>query len=559
MAFLLTVMLVACGGGGGGGGDGSGGGSGGGTGGGGTNPPVYSNFNFSLTTGAYWEFTWSYKYNTWAQGSGGSTQYDGGTFRVTLGNPITIQGVTAYAITVTGDSIDLNNYNYAPKWKWIAIDQNKILGSTDGTTLEVIFNANTGSWTGGGFFTTFPAGKKMDTSVSTITNSYINTSAIVASRSSSQSYCETILGYTVCPNDAAYSLYEKEYYKEGIGPVGYYFYFSYAFSGGGFDSGGSHERHVGITASSFTAADGFVPHYPWMQVTMLPSQRQGFSVASVNNKIYVMGGKISSVATSSIDVYDPATDTWSSGGTLPRTMYGQKSQAVNGKIYVFHGDQGMGPSTQLWESNASVTAWAQKASLPSVFTNYWNLGSAASSALIFLPVPNTNYTTTACWAYDVAGNQWLSFTEMPHSYYADSIVAWSGSSFYIMGGWASGIGETIYIIENRRVDPQPIGYDDIWTQKANMLAGRAYGTSATLNSNIYVMGGYGKFNDYGSHWTTDTLDLVHMYDPATNTWTKKTSMPMKVQELESVVCNGKIYIIVPSNGRIYEYDPSKDY
>jgi N-acetylneuraminic acid mutarotase len=548
LIISMCALLIACGGGGGGGNTPTSAGGGGTTsgGGGGTTQPVYSGFNFSLATGAYWEFCWAYKHQSWAQGSSPANTYDNGNFRVTLGNPQTIQGVTAYEIIVTGDSIDVDNHNYAPGWKWIAMDKNKILGSKDGTTLEVIFDANTGKWLGGGFFTTFSATSGTSTGTLTFTNKFIDTQAISVSRSLSQSLCETISGYTVCPNDTSYDLSENEYYKGGIGPVGYRFSYGIMFTGGGFSSGSNDDRDVGLVATSFTAADGFVPHYPWLQKTTIPSQRTSYSVASLNNKIYIMGGKISSAATSSIDVYDPATDTWSAGGSLPHTMYGQQSQTVNGKIYVFHGDQGVGTSTQLWESNASVTAWTQKASMPSVFQSYSNLTSAASSTLIFLPVPDTTYYHTRCYAYDVASNQWLSLTEKPSGYDQSSFVAWSGSSFYIMGGRASGILETIYIIDNWRVDPQPIGFNDIWTQKALMPEGRYSSISVTLNGNIYVLGGRGKMGELGR---------VDMYDPVANTWTTKSPMPGSGSG-SGVVCNGKIYVI--NNGRIYEYDPAKE-
>lgn len=550
MVFLFAVILNACGGGGGGGDNSAG--SGGGTGGGGTNQLVYSGYNFNIATGGYWEFNWTYKYNSWAQGSESTTKYDGGNFRVTLGNPTNIQGVTAYEIVISGDSIDVDNHNYAPRWKWLAVNSNKIIGSKDGSTLEVIFDANTGSWSGGGFFTAFSASSKCKTSAGTIDNNFINTTAITVSRSLSQSECEYIAGHTVCPNDTSYSLYESEYFKGGIGPVGYRFDFAIAYSGGGFNSGSSDERRLGLVATSFTAADGFVPRDPpWSQKTTLPSTRKNYSVASLNNKIYIMGGIISTVTTSSIDVYDPATNTWSAGGSLPVAMYGQQSQTVNGKIYVFGGYQDGSTAYQLttYESNASATAWTQKASMPNVFQSYSNFKSAASSTLIFLPVPDTNYSVTRCYAYDVASNQWILFTDKPSSYDKGSFVAWSGSSFYILGGWASGITGTLLLIENWRVDPQPIGVNDIWTRKTSMPVGRYSATSSTLNGIIYVMGGTGKGG---------SLDRVDMYDPVADKWTNKSPIPMPGSNLSSVVCNGKIYVIMPGNGRIYEYDPAKD-
>jgi hypothetical protein len=249
--FLIVFLIMACGGGGGGGDTSSSSPSP-------TDPstpspttpsgPVFSGFDFTLATGSFWEYRWDYYKSVW--GSGSTT--DAGRFWVVLGQPLQIQGTTAYEIQLYGKSKN-KDHAFAPRWKYLAIANNKILGSTDGTTLTTIFDAQRGYWLGGGFFftvlpTTLIAGKN-----SSISNDYLNAAAIKAGRSASKSECEHYPGIGQICDDNSYDYTESDYFREEVGCLGYYYYNSYTDCGGGFCSGATWKHNVGLTASSFTA------------------------------------------------------------------------------------------------------------------------------------------------------------------------------------------------------------------------------------------------------------------------------------------------------------------
>src|SRR5579872_1589672 len=69
--------------------------------------------------------------------------------------------------------------------------------------------------------------------------------------------------------------------------------------------------------------------------------RTDFVTAAVNGKIYVIGGRVGLTNLTSMNVYDAATDTWSTptttGTFTPRFAMG--CAVVNGKIYVIGGTQ----------------------------------------------------------------------------------------------------------------------------------------------------------------------------------------------------------------------------
>ena len=233
--------------------------------------------------------------------SGTSTGSSTGKFTVTLGAASTIQGISAYALTLTGQA-----GHYSPSWKYLASSDNQILGSSDGTTLQVVFDGKDGTWKGGGFFTSFDPALANTPSSTSVNNEYIATSAYGVGASSGAGHSMYVDGTDIPPSDTSYSITETEYYKAGMGPIAFWFSSTMTFGDG---STYKNTENSGLIATSLTATDGFVPKMPpWSEKAAMPHARNGFAAAGVNGKIYVTGG-----GDSSLDIYDPATDSWSSG------------------------------------------------------------------------------------------------------------------------------------------------------------------------------------------------------------------------------------------------------
>ena len=214
-------------------------------------PPLFTGFDFKLKPGDFWDFQWDYQSSYWDSFGGGSTKKGSGIFRVTLGGAGTIGSVFAYQVNVSGKSGFDDTNDLAPRWKYIAVAKNQILGSEDGTKFVTLFDAQKGMWPGSGFFTTLASERLFTASQGTIDNDYITDSAIVIGRSSSESQCEYFGEYgTICGGDYNESDVHKEYYKELIGPIGYYRYFSMSDMTGQYPWSSSTIVNVGLIASS---------------------------------------------------------------------------------------------------------------------------------------------------------------------------------------------------------------------------------------------------------------------------------------------------------------------
>jgi N-acetylneuraminic acid mutarotase len=81
----------------------------------------------------------------------------------------------------------------------------------------------------------------------------------------------------------------------------------------------------------------------WTRKADMPTARWALAAEVVDGKIYVFGGArqwvtaIDFKATPIVEVYDPATDTWTRASDMPRARFGHSATAVDGKIYIIGG------------------------------------------------------------------------------------------------------------------------------------------------------------------------------------------------------------------------------
>lgn len=103
---------------------------------------------------------------------------------------------------------------------------------------------------------------------------------------------------------------------------------------------------------------------------------------------------------------------------------------------------------------------------------------------------------------------------------------------YAPGGWDGNQG----ITDVEEYDPET----DTWTQKSPLLSDRWGHDNAVVDGKIYVIGG-------ASVWPatlfSDYVQSVEEYDPQTDTWTKKSSLPSPRWGLSCSVVDGRIYAV----------------
>ena len=126
-------------------------------------------------------------------------------------------------------------------------------------------------------------------------------------------------------------------------------------------------------------------------------------------------------------------------------------------------------------------------------------------------------------------DSWITMEPMP------TPGAWIGAAvvngkIYAIGG-NGGYGSSSV----NEYDP----ITDTWTTKTSMPTPRINFGTAVIENKIYIIGGDRGNYDIG----TTTTAINEVYDPATDTWEMKTSMPTRRMAISANVVDGKIYII----------------
>lgn len=212
-----------------------------------TTPKLYG-FNFALEVGSYWQYGWSYNKRSSYSGTGTTTT---GSFVVSLVSSKTISTKIGYEIKIVGSLPS----GISIKWKYLSVYDQKFSGSETGYGWITIINAKTGSWYGGGFFTTFSNTESFTAASTTLDNNFITTSAYFIKTTGKEGGCETISGYTIC-EDYENHWDKREYYKGGIGPIGLYSFVSGAYSGGGYSTYTASTYNIGLTNSLLPSERG---------------------------------------------------------------------------------------------------------------------------------------------------------------------------------------------------------------------------------------------------------------------------------------------------------------
>ncbi len=208
---------------------------------------IFPGFGFTLQEGDFWEYGWDLE-RQYVDAYTTSTTEDSSEFRITLGEPILIDGIQSFPTIYSGNGDYVKGH-----CTHVAVQNDKVYCSPDGEILIDTFDANDGLMIGYGFFTTLNETALFQVQPGQISNDYINTDAYVSSISTESSNCEYYedFGTTICGGEYDETSILKEYYIEGIGPIGAYYYKAVA----GTDWFSNRTTNIGLLSSSLRGDD----------------------------------------------------------------------------------------------------------------------------------------------------------------------------------------------------------------------------------------------------------------------------------------------------------------
>ncbi len=224
----------------------------------------------------------------------------------------------------------------------------------------------------------------------------------------------------------------------------------------------------------------------------------------------------------------PSSDYWTSK-TGMQSARGHPAIALanNGKIVVFGGSYFSTLYASVEAYDLTANSWTVKTSM-SEPRQYMGAATAPNGKIYVIGGENNSNVLNIVEEYDPETDTWATKASMPTARYSLGVVMASNGKIYAIGGCNS-INFSGFLATVEEYDP----VTNIWKTKASMPSAICdIGIAATDDGKIYTFGGYnGSF-----------LKTVLEYNTSTDTWITKANMPIDRHNLAvSVASNGKIY------------------
>ncbi|HNW73767.1 MAG TPA: kelch repeat-containing protein [Bacteroidales bacterium] len=267
---------------------------------------------------------------------------------------------------------------------------------------------------------------------------------------------------------------------------------------------------------SFTGFSTLAQGYQWTEANEMMYPSVAHSACSTGGKIFAVGGTDKTLhnneyGESWVQVFDPATNSWTEVAPMPtpRMMLGVAS--VNGIVYAIGGgyfgylssaNEAYDPSTGVWTIKASKPSPGSSFGICVVNNKIYTVGGMKE---------NNDWSTEV---YDPLTDQWSTLPAMPHP---------------VAGMACASVNGKIYVIGGVDLNYNGVNFLQVfdvttntWEYKQHMPATRFGAVAAVVGNKIYVFG--------GAVWPVNTAtQSLYIYDITTNTWSGDESLPIPTQ------------------------------
>jgi hypothetical protein len=266
----------------------------------------------------------------------------------------------------------------------------------------------------------------------------------------------------------------------------------------------------------------------WTARASMPEGRAALGVGVVNGIVYAVGGSPPQHGVvGTVYAYDPVKDAWSTKASMPTARVYLGVAALNGILYAVGGGDCCGPFATVEAYDPVTDTWATKASMPTALAGP---GVAAINGILYVVGGQaaTGFVATV-EAYDPVTDTWATKTSMPTPRGGLGLAAINGILYAVGGADNSGASATV-----EAYDP----VTDTWTTKPSMPTARGGLGVAAINGILYAVGGAA-----GACASGGELATVEAYNPASDTWGTKASMPTARDILGVGLVNGILYTV----------------
>jgi N-acetylneuraminic acid mutarotase len=233
----------------------------------------------------------------------------------------------------------------------------------------------------------------------------------------------------------------------------------------------------------------------WHSIAPMPAAKTAFGTAVVGGKIYAVGGMAYDssgnwTALKTVYAYNPSTGVWTTRRPLPVALARAAATGLgDGRLYAFGGSRDAGfdhPSATTYAYVPATNIWKTRAPMPTPRMDASSVTSGGRAWVLGGFSPGGGYLDTN-ELYDPDANRWFTATSMIEGRSVPAARKAGDGHFYVVGGfnWAYGVGTTGVMDEVEEYNPRT----DVWSVETNIPAARSSAATAVYKGNIYVMGG----------------------------------------------------------------------
>ena len=271
-------------------------------------------------------------------------------------------------------------------------------------------------------------------------------------------------------------------------------------------------------------------------------------IFAIGGQVRLEQDEFGDMVLSKVEMYDPETDTWEQRADMPTPRSAVSTSVVDGKIYAIGGDQlkkikrykGWGlevkklPTVEMYDP--ATDTWTQKADMP---TPRSYLSTSVMDRKIYaiggMSNSNEHGRLETVEVYDPLTDTWAKARDITQARSCTAISVVNGEMYAIGGrGWSGVQNEPDPYLSSVEVfNPKT----NQWQKRTEMPTPKTSHTANVIDGKIYVIGGYieeGK--------KLKNLATIESYDPATDCWTQEPEMLIGKSGHTTEVIDGKIYI-----------------
>lgn len=269
---------------------------------------------------------------------------------------------------------------------------------------------------------------------------------------------------------------------------------------------GAREDASAVNASSDASDAG---GSAWSPRAPLPGAQQESSVLALGGKVWVIGGfGAARQVVSSVLVYDPSTDRWQQGPSLPEPLHHTNAIVVGDAIYVAGALRGTDftATGSVYRLASGATTWEARTSMPLGSARGASFVGAIDGKIYVAGGLRGGSAVADVSVYETTADAWAALPPLPspRDHGASAVV---GGKLYAIGGRGGVV--TTHTNEVLAFDPA----NNQWTTRAPMPTSRGGCMAAVVGDRIIVLGGEGN-----PRAATGVFEQTERYDPASDRW-----------------------------------------